>query len=109
MRRRLPRGLLVGAVPRDWRARVDYFGCVTINADHRRLRAAIVAEIRESGYSVLAYTVNDAARTRELFAWGVASVFSDVPDLVLAGTPGGTAQSAGLASDAAAMPQGARW
>lgn len=105
----IARGLLVGAVPRDWRSRADRLGCATINADHRRLRPAIVAEIRNSGYSVLAYTVNDAARTRALFAWGVASVFSDVPDLVLAGAPGGAAQSAALASAVPAMPQGARW
>jgi glycerophosphoryl diester phosphodiesterase len=80
----IARGLLFRAVPRSWRAHAQRLGCVTINADHRRLRPPMVAEICESGYSVLAYTVNDAARARELFAWGVASVFSDVPHLVLA-------------------------
>ncbi|MGH7047082.1 MAG: glycerophosphodiester phosphodiesterase [Stellaceae bacterium] len=84
---RLARGLLVGSVPRDWRTRLDRLGCATINPDQRRLRPAIVAELAHSGYAVLAYTVNDAARARELFAWGVTSVFSDVPDLVAAGAP----------------------
>jgi glycerophosphoryl diester phosphodiesterase len=37
---------------------------------------------------VLAFTVNDAARARELFEWGVTSVFSDVPHMILAAMPG---------------------
>ncbi len=103
-------GWLVGAVPPDWRGRAERFGCVAIHADHRRLRPAIVAEIRQSGYSVLSYTVNDAARARELFAWGVASVFSDVPEIVLAGAAGGASRPAspGPGWDAA-LRQGARW
>ncbi|MGH7113506.1 MAG: glycerophosphodiester phosphodiesterase [Stellaceae bacterium] len=107
----IARGLLVGAIPRDWRTRADRLGCLTIHADHRRLRPAIVAEIRRSGYAVLAYTVNDAARARELLVWGVASVFSDVPDLIFAGVPGaasGPAAVAGSGADAA-TGQGARW
>lgn len=104
------RGLLFRVVPRDWHARADRLGCATINLDHRRLRPATVAEIRKSGYAVLAYTVNDAARARELFGWGVASVFSDVPDTILAGAPGGSWRSA--AAPTAAAPttrQGAPW
>jgi hypothetical protein len=31
----------------------------------------------------LAYTVNDPQRAGALFAWGVTSVFSDVPDIIL--------------------------
>jgi len=30
-----------------------------------------------------AYTVNDPARARQLYGWGVASVFADAPDIVL--------------------------
>jgi glycerophosphoryl diester phosphodiesterase len=80
----LARGMLVRAVPRDWRRHAEILGCATVNADHRLLRAAVVAEIRDAGYSVLAYTVNDAARAGELFDWGVTSVFSDLPHLILA-------------------------
>lgn len=82
-------GLLLGRVPRNWRRRADALGCTTVNADHRRLRPGIVAEIRRAGYPVLAYTVNDAARARELFDWGVTSVFSDVPHMILAALPQG--------------------
>jgi glycerophosphoryl diester phosphodiesterase len=106
----IARGLLVRAVPRDWRIRAHRLGCVTINADHRRLRPATVAQIRKSGYAALAYTVNDAARARELFAWGVVSVFSDVPHIILAGASGGAPRPAAvLSAPPAATPQGALW
>jgi glycerophosphoryl diester phosphodiesterase len=78
----IARGLLVGAVPRGWRSLAERLGCATLHADHRRLSPAIVAQIAEAGYPVLAYTVNDAARARTLFAWGVTSVFADAPNII---------------------------
>ncbi len=84
----IARGLLVRAPAGNWRRRAETLGCTTINADHRLLRPAVVAEIRRAGYSVLAYTVNDAARARELFDWGVTSVFSDVPHIDTCGGGG---------------------
>lgn len=83
----IARGLLFAAVPRDWRKRVRALECVSVHADHRRLCPAVVAEIREWGYPVLAYTVNRAAQARKLYGWGVASVFSDVPDIIDAVAP----------------------
>ena len=85
----IARGLLLKTAARNRWRRAEALGCTTVNADYRRLRPAIVAEIREAGYAVLAYTVNDAARARELFEWGVASVFSDVPHLILAALAAG--------------------
>ena len=79
----LPRGLLLDIVPRRWRAIAERLGCTTINTDHRRLDPQLVAEIRAAGYPLLAYTVNDPQRAQTLFAWGVTSVFSDVPDIIL--------------------------
>jgi glycerophosphoryl diester phosphodiesterase len=107
----IARGLLFRAVPRNWRVRAEALGCVTIHAEQRRLRPAIVAEIRRSGYDVLAYTVNDAARARELFAWGITSVFSDVPHMILAAAPDGRARSIAAAAlgSVAATRQGAAW
>jgi glycerophosphoryl diester phosphodiesterase len=86
----LARGLLLRTVPKNWRTIAAWLGCATIHADHRFLHPAIVAEIRRYGYSVLAYTVNDAVRARFLFDWGVSAVFSDLPERVLAAA--GTAQ-----------------
>ena len=79
----IPRGLLLRVIPRGWRVLATRLGCATINTDHRRLKPRLVGEIRAAGYPLLAYTVNDPRRARALFDWGVTSVFSDVPDIIL--------------------------
>jgi glycerophosphoryl diester phosphodiesterase len=78
-----PRGILFRAVPNDWVQIAVRLGAVAIGADHRRLRRRRIAEIRAAGYPVAAYTVNEPARARLLFAAGVTSVFSDMPDMIL--------------------------
>jgi glycerophosphoryl diester phosphodiesterase len=79
----ISRGILFHVVPKDWRSVAHRLGCATINAAHRHLHPELVSEIRRAGYPLLAYTVNDAARARALFDWGVTSVFSDVPQRLL--------------------------
>ncbi|RAU23093.1 glycerophosphodiester phosphodiesterase [Paramagnetospirillum kuznetsovii] len=74
-----PRGLLVGAIPADWRSHAERYGCKAIHADHRDLDAGRVAEVTSSGLCVLAYTVNDARREEALRGMGVSSVFTDFP------------------------------
>src|SRR5579884_1658125 len=80
----LARGLLFRKIPKNWPIIAQRLDCATIHADQRFLHPVSVAEIRRLGYSLLAYTVNDAARARSLFDWGVSAVFSDLPDVVLA-------------------------
>lgn len=79
-----PRGFLAGKLPPDWRRQVDSLGCVSVNLHHRRITAGLVEDVAAAGFPVLAYTVNDPARARQLWSWGVASVFSDLPDLMQA-------------------------
>jgi glycerophosphoryl diester phosphodiesterase len=91
-----PRGLLVRSVPRRWRELAERLGCAAIHADQERLHPAIVATIRQAGYPLLAYTVNAPDRARILFEWGVTSVFSDAPDIILAAlADGGNGAAAG--------------
>jgi glycerophosphoryl diester phosphodiesterase len=80
----IPRGMLWRKIPRDWAKIAARLGCATLHADHNSLTESLVAEIRRVGYPLLAYTVNDGARARQLCGWGVASVFSDAPDIILA-------------------------
>ena len=77
---RITRGLLFRRIPKNWFRIAAKLGCATIHADHQRLSPAVVSEIRQAGYPLLAYTVNDRARAQTLLDWGVTSVFSDVPD-----------------------------
>ena len=80
-----PRGLLLKELKGDWRGLLDRLGAATLNLDHRPLDAAKLASARAAGRPVLCYTVNEPARARQLFAWGVAAVFTDRPDALLAG------------------------
>lgn len=51
---------------------------------HRRVASAdLVAAARAAGRPLLAYTVNDVAEARELFAIGVSGVFTDDPQRLL--------------------------
>ena len=75
----VPRGVLFHIVPRGWQEMARRLGCAAIGADHRRLWSGRVAAIRDAGFPLMAYTVNDPARARLLFAWGVTSVFSMFP------------------------------
>jgi glycerophosphoryl diester phosphodiesterase len=80
-----PRGLLVEGWPKDWREVVLTLGCVSLNANWRRLTARRVAQVKSAGLAILAYTVNHPATARRLWAWGVDAVCSDRPERLIAG------------------------
>jgi len=85
----ISRGILFRTIPKAWRSIAERLDCATINADHRRLNPILVSEVQGAGYPLLAYTVNDPARARTLFDWGVTSVFSDVPRSLFCAAAGG--------------------
>jgi glycerophosphoryl diester phosphodiesterase len=80
----VPRGMLWRKIPRKWATEAAQLGCTTIHCGHGDLTGKLAAEIGAAGFPLLCYTVNDAARARQLFDWGVASVFSDAPDIIAA-------------------------
>ena len=78
----IPRGVLWRKLPRRWRQIAARLGCATIHCSEARLTEEAAKAVRDAGYPLLSYTVNDPARARQLFEWGVASVFSDAPDII---------------------------
>lgn len=78
----LPRGLLFTVPPPDWRAQTEALACVSLHVYHETLSAPLVREIHDAGLRVLAYTVNDPLRARELLDWGVDMVCTDRIDLI---------------------------
>lgn len=80
----LPRALLVGAIPRDWRRRLARVGAADLHCRARGLRRIQVVEVTRRGIRLRCYTVNDAAAALRLRRWGVAGVFSDFPGRLLA-------------------------
>ena len=80
----LPRGWLVWGGPGDWRARAGALGCVSVNCADEFLTPAWAGEIKDAGYQLAVYTVNDPTRARRLRGWGVDCVITDRPDALSA-------------------------
>lgn len=78
----LPLGVLVERIPADWRERCAEVNAVSLHPRHSALDADVVGTVRAAGLRIACYTVNDAARARALFAWGVDCVITDRPDLI---------------------------
>lgn len=77
----LPRGLLVRAIPADWRAQVEALGCASLHCNAARNELARIREVLAAGVAVVCYTVNDQVRARELLRAG-AAVITDRLDLL---------------------------
>ncbi len=74
----LPRALLIAKeVPPDWRARVQRLDCIGLNLNHRYTTRAVLRDIRDAGYTVAVWTVNDTRRARELLDWGSNAIVTD--------------------------------
>lgn len=79
-----PRAFLFDRLPEDWRHIAATLDVVSLNANQKHLTREQVMELRGAGYAVMAYTVNDIARARELFGWDLDAIFTDVPGEMLA-------------------------
>jgi len=83
----LPRALLLEDFVPDWDERLQRHGCIALHLDQRKLTADIAARVRDAGYRLAAYTVNDPVRARNLREWGVDSIFTDALDTLGPATP----------------------
>ena len=78
----LPRGLLVEAVPGNWKQALDRLECVSLHVSWRHLSAERVKEVQSAGFGVLAYTVNDSETALDLLAWGIDALVTDQLDQI---------------------------
>jgi glycerophosphoryl diester phosphodiesterase len=78
----IPRGYLVTAIPPDWRQRLEALGAVALHTDHKNLSAGQAHAVKDAGFGLMCYTVNDPARAREIFGWGVDAFCTDRIDLI---------------------------
>lgn len=84
-RDRLPdhdRAMLFDGLPSNWRDIVRVLDAKAVHLDDAATTEAVVEAMKDAGVALRVYTVNDPARAAELRAWGVASVFTDRPDLI---------------------------
>lgn len=65
---KVPRGLLVGAIPDNWEALIKEYACRNIHCEGSSLTPEQTRELRLAGLGVYCYTVNDPALAERLFA-----------------------------------------
>jgi glycerophosphoryl diester phosphodiesterase len=78
----LPCGALTKSIPPDWHNRIQKLGCVSLHCDYRMLLPQQARAVRDAGYWLLCYTVNDPQIVRVLFDWGVDAIVTDRLDLI---------------------------
>jgi len=78
----LPRGLLVDEVPADWLGRLRALDCMALHCNQQRLGERSARAIKEAGYGLLCWTVNDPVAARRLLGWGVDCVVTDALGLI---------------------------
>ncbi|MBT1035436.1 hypothetical protein KJY78_03605 [Canibacter sp. lx-45] len=61
----------------DWRTIAEYCGAQAINLEDKKVTRALVAEIKNAGYQLNVWTVNNRVRANELKNWGVDGIFTD--------------------------------
>jgi len=79
----IERAMLFGKLPKNWLAVVQELDCRAVHVSTRYVTHRDVDMMTENGFPVRVYTVNDLARGRELKEMGVASIFTDRPDIFL--------------------------
>jgi glycerophosphoryl diester phosphodiesterase len=78
------RAILLGELKDDWRARADAVGAAGVNTNGEKLAAERAREVKQAGFALSVYTIDDAGLARRLVAMGVDCVITDQPDVILA-------------------------
>jgi glycerophosphoryl diester phosphodiesterase len=73
----LPRGYLCDGIPDHWEATMKRLGCVSLHANHKKLDERQARAVREAGYPLVCWTVNDPAKARQLLRWGAECIITD--------------------------------
>lgn len=67
----------------DWESLAQDLGCVMVDINHELLDREQVQRIKSMNKGILAYTVNDLSRAKELIGMGVDAVFTDrLPEMM---------------------------
>lgn len=78
-----PRGLLLNEWQDDWPALVRKTGASLLHINADRFTPDQIAVLRKLQMPLLAYTVNDPLRARELLHSGITAVFCDRPKAII--------------------------
>ncbi|PRC95003.1 glycerophosphodiester phosphodiesterase [Solimicrobium silvestre] len=78
----IPRAVLFDQIPANWHEHLRALDAVALHTNQQHLTATLAHEIKQAGYGLSCYTVNEIARAHELLSWGVDALFTDRLDLI---------------------------
>ncbi len=78
----IPRGFLVDEIPADWHERLLSLGAISLNTNHKNLTPLLARAVKDAGFGLFCYTVNEPARATEILSWGVDGFCTDRIDLI---------------------------
>ena len=78
----LPRAWLVDRIPADWEQQARALDAVAVHTNQKHLTAEQARAIKDAGFGLFCYTVNDPDRAREILSWGVDAFCTDRIDLI---------------------------
>ncbi len=74
-----PRALIVCAIPENWPEQLAAYQCSNFHFAAPLANQQALQAMRDEGYGLYCFTVNDSAEAAELYKLGVHGVFSDCP------------------------------
>ena len=78
----IPRALLLDVLDPGWEAQARALDVVAIHTNQKNLTPALARQVKDAGFGLFCYTVNDPARAREILGWGVDALCTDRIDLI---------------------------
>ena len=81
-----PRSLIALTLPENWEALGTNLGFSSIHLRGSTLSGEQAAIVKQAGYQLAAFTINDAKQARGLYEIGVDCIITDRPDLILKST-----------------------
>jgi len=80
----IARAVLMNPLASDWRAKLELaaLDAVAVHAHHASLTREQAAAVKQAGFGLFCYTVNDPVRAKELLAWGADAICTDRIDLI---------------------------
>ena len=77
------RAILLDEYVADWRARAEAAGATGVNTNGKKLTAPWARQIKQAGFALAVYTIDDPAVAKALVGMGVDCLITDAPDLIL--------------------------
>lgn len=73
----------VSAIPSNWQERLELLDCSGLHIHHPFFEPQKVKAIKEAGYKLVAFTVNNETLAKQMFDQGLDAIFTDYPAQML--------------------------